>query len=220
VATAPQLVLASTSPRRKELLALLGIPFEVVDPGFEEGSQHPDRLTGPSTAAEQARRFAEGKAAACAAQHRDSLVLACDTLIDLDGTVLGKPTSREEARATLRALRGREHFVHSAVSLRHERTALHSSGIETVRVRMRAASDDEVERYIARGEWVGKAGSYAIQGEGGTLIEAVHGDYPAVVGLPLRLVAHLVSRHVSLPIDVEHLYRSAPYTNWMRFSGR
>jgi nucleoside triphosphate pyrophosphatase len=216
--TPPQLILASTSPRRRELLALLQIPFEVEDPGFQEDPEHLDTWHSPNTPSERALRFADGKAGACAASRRDALILACDTLIELDGKVLGKPTSLGDARSMLRALRGREHRVHSAVALRRERIGLRERALESVRVRMRAASDEGLERYLAGGEWVGKAGAYAIQGEAGALIAAIDGDYTAVVGLPLRLVAKLLGPHIPLAIDVEALYRLPPHASWSRFS--
>jgi septum formation protein len=210
-----QLILASTSPRRRELLGLLRVPFQVEVPRFEEDHVQPGRPIPPS---EQALRFAEGKAAATASAHPDALILACDTLIELDGKVLGKPTTLSEARAMLTALRGRQHRVHSAVALHRQRPSLREHGLESVRVDMRAFSDEVLERYLAGGEWEGKAGAYAIQGEGGSLIERIEGDYPAVVGLPLRLVASLLRPHVSLPGDVELLYRSPPHLNWRRLT--
>jgi septum formation protein len=214
-----QLILASTSPRRRELLALLQIPFQTLDPGIEEHLEAGDRVNAPRPR-EQALAFAERKAAACAASHRDALVLACDTLIDLDGMVLGKPASRTHAATMLRALRGREHQVHSAVALHGENIGLRQHAVESVHVRMRVASDRELERYLLGGEWAGKAGGYAIQGEGGSLIAAIRGDYPAVVGFPLRVVARLLAPYFSLPVDIDSLYRTAPYANWMRFAGR
>jgi septum formation protein len=209
----PQLILASTSSRRRTLLALLQVPFVVQDPGFEE---EPAGAAGPP--GQQAVRFAEGKAAAVAAAHPDALVLACDTLIDLDGRALGKPASREDAAAMLRALRGRVHQVHSAVALHRERSGLRRHALESVRVRMRAVADNELERYLTSGEWAGKAGAYAIQGRGGSLIDAIEGDYPAVVGLPLRLVVKLLRPELSIPIDIDRLYRSPPDPTWARFS--
>jgi septum formation protein len=198
---------------------LLQIPFQIHDPGIEEHVEPGDAVNA-TTPPEQALIFAERKAAACAASHQDALVLGCDTLIELDGMILGKPTSRKHAATMLRALRGREHQVHSAVALHRESIRIRQHAVESVRVRMRLASDQELERYLVGGEWAGKAGGYAIQGEGGSLIAAIHGDYPAVVGLPLRLVAKLLVPHFSLPVDVDSLYRTTPYANWMRFARR
>jgi septum formation protein len=208
-----RLTLASTSARRKDLLSLLQIPFEVAEPDFSE-----DPVAGAGDPAGQALRFAEGKAEVCARARPAHLVLGCDTLIELNGEVLGKPKSVHDARTMLRRLQGREHLVHSAVALRCMASHLHCTAIETVRVRMKALSDDEIERYLRSAEWMDKAGSYAIQGKGAELIDGIAGDYPAVVGLPLRRVAQLLGRHMSTPIDVDALYKSQPYSNWSRFS--
>jgi septum formation protein len=210
-----RLTLASTSPRRKDLLSLLQIPFEVAEPDFSE-----DPAAGASSGepARQALRFAEGKAEVCARARPAHLVLGCDTLIELNGEVLGKPTSVHEARTMLRRLHGREHLVHSAVALRCLSSDLRSAAIETVCVRMNTLSEEDIDRYLRSGEWTDKAGSYAIQGKGAELIEGIEGDYTAVVGLPLRLVAQLLGRHMTMPIDVESLYKSRPYLNWSRFS--
>jgi septum formation protein len=194
---------------------LLQVSFDVEAPPFQEDPDEPGMPTRPS---ELALRFAEGKAAATARTHPDALVLACDTLIELDGKVLGKPTTLAEARAMLTALRGRQHQVHSAVALHRQRTRLRERGLESVKVGMRAFTDEELEQYLTDGEWNGKAGAYAIQGKGNTLIEAVLGDYPAVVGLPLRLVAQLLRPFFQDHIDAETLYRYPPDPIWKRFS--
>jgi septum formation protein len=210
-----RLTLASTSPRRKDLLGLLQVAFEVAEPDFPEASAARGSTGDP---ARQALRFAEGKAEVCARARPELLVLGCDTLIELNGEVLGKPNSVHEARSMLHRLQGREHQVHSAVALRCLSSDLQHTAIETVRVRMKRLSDDDIDRYLQSGEWMDKAGSYAIQGKGAELIEGIEGDYTAVVGLPLRLVAQLLSRHMTMPIDVESLYKSRPYSNWSRFS--
>jgi septum formation protein len=205
------LILASTSPRRNELLALLHVPFVVVNPTFVEHST----VHQPSM---QAVHHADGKATAASKAYPNALVLACDTLIDLDGQVLGKPDSEADARAMLKRLQGRDHLVHSAVALRRACDGVKQNGIETVRVRMRTLSDLDLDRYVQSREWSDKAGAYAIQGAGGAFIQAIQGDYTAVVGLPLRLVASLLTSHLMLPVDVETVYRERPYGNWSRFS--
>jgi len=206
------LILASTSPRRKDLLALLQVPFEVVEPDFVE------RLRQGLAPDAQARQFADGKAASCAARFPDRLVLGSDTLIALDGEVLGKPTDLADARTMLRKLRGRAHLIHTAVALRRHADGIRDFGCETVRVWMRAVDDAELEAYVHTGESLGKAGAYSIQGVGGRLIERIAGDYTAAVGLPLRLTADLLRRHgLAVPADVDELYRAKPYPNWGRF---
>lgn len=210
---APSLILASTSPRRKELLSLLGIPFDIVDPGFVE--QVAERLAPE----EQARRFADGKARTCAARFPDRLVLGSDTLIALEGQALGKPADAEEARCMLDRLRGREHLIHTAVALRRHTDALHQDAVETVRVWMEAFTDAELDAYVRAGESLGKAGAYSIQGLGGRLIRKIEGDYTAAVGLPLRMTAGLLHAcGVALPIDLDELYRGKPYPNWAGFA--
>jgi septum formation protein len=209
-----RLILASRSPRRKDLLGLLNIPFEVAKPDFAERPD-PDATLDPRG---QASRFAAGKAHAAASEFPEDLVLSCDTSIELNGKLLGKADSAEEAWAMLESLQGREHFVHSAVALRSLSRNIQHDAIETVRIRMKRLDEVNLGRYIRTGEWTDKAGSYAIQGHGGDLINLIDGDYTAVVGLPLRLVAQLLDPYLSLPVDVESLYRSKPYPNWSRFS--
>ena len=206
------LVLASTSPRRKELFALLQIPFEVVEPDFHE------RIHADVLPAEQAKTFALGKAQSCVRQDADSLVLGSDTLIAVGETILGKPADRAEAGSMLRQLRGREHWIHTAVALCCPARRIQDVAVETVQVWMRPFSDADLEAYLASGEWQGKAGAYSIQGRGGSLIERIEGDFTAAVGLPLRLTASLLQKHdLPVPLDVEQLYRTKPYPNWGTF---
>jgi len=207
------LILASTSPRRKELLALLQLPFEVVEPDFQE------RIHADLPPEAQAWTFALGKAQSCAQPHADSLVLGSDTLIAVGETILGKPADRAEAAAMLRRLRGRDHRIYTAVALCCGARKIQEVAVDTVRVWMTPFSDADLEHYLASGEWQGKAGAYSIQGRGGSLIERIEGDFTAAVGLPLRLVASLLQKHgLPVPVDVEHLYRTKPYPNWGTFS--
>ena len=206
------LILASTSPRRKELLALLQLPFEVVEPDFVE------RIQAEVPPEAQAWTFALGKAQSCVRQHADSLVLGSDTLIAVGETILGKPADRAEAGAMLRRLRGREHYIYTAVALCCAVRRIQDVAVDRVRVRMKPFSDADLEAYLATGEWQGKAGAYSIQGHGGSLIERIEGDFTAAVGLPLRLTAALLQKHgLSVPVDVEQLYRTKPYPNWSTF---
>jgi len=210
-----RLVLASTSPRRKELLALLQVPFEVVDP------TSPEQLSRDHPPETQAQLFAERKARSCADRFPDRLVLGSDTLIAVGSDVMGKPSDLTEAGAMLRRLRGREHVIYTSVALFRKADGIQDVAVETVRVWMKNFSDAEVEEYLRTGESMGKAGAYSIQGRGGRLIDRIAGDYTAAVGLPLRLVADLLrKRGVSLPIDVEMLYRTKPYPNWDLFAPR
>lgn len=208
------LILASTSPRRHELLALLGIPFEARSPSFEE------RLVPDRPAIEQVQSFAQGKARSVARQEPEAIVLGSDTVIELDHAVLGKPADLAEARAMLRCLAGRDHQVRTAVALVCSACATDVVALSTAVVRMKPFDERVHEHYLATGESLGKAGAYSIQGEGGDLIDSIDGDFPTVVGLPLRLVARLLTQvGVSVPADLDELYATKPYANWARFPG-
>jgi septum formation protein len=206
-------ILASTSPRRHELLALLGIPFNVKNPSFDE------RLEADRPAIEQVRSFAQGKAQSIARQESDAIVLGSDTVIELDNDVIGKPVDLTDARAMLRRLAGRRHRVHTAVALVCSARAIDTVALSTTVVRMKPFDELAHERYLAVEESLGKAGAYSIQGEGGNLVDSIDGDFPTVVGLPLRLVALLLRQvGVKVPIDLDEIYAIKPYANWVRFS--
>lgn len=208
------LILASTSPRRHELLALLGIPFVARSPSFEE------RLVPDRPAIEQVQSFAQGKARSVARQEPEAIVLGSDTVIELDHAVLGKPADLAEARAMLRCLAGRDHQVRTAVALVCSACATDVVALSSAVVRMKPFDERVHEHYLATGESLGKAGAYSIQGEGGDLIDSIDGDFPTVVGLPLRLVAQLLTQvGVSVPADLDELYATKPYANWARFPG-
>jgi len=207
------LVLASTSPRRRELLALLGIPFDVKSPSFEE------RLVADRPAIEQVQSFAQGKAQSVARQEPEAIVLGSDTLIELNHNVLGKPADLAEARAMLRCLAGCDHYVHTAVALVCSTRTINVAAVSTVVVRMKPFDERMHERYLVTRESLGKAGAYSIQGDGGDLVDSIVGDFPTVVGLPLRLVAQLLTQvGVRVPVDLDGLYATKPYANWARFS--
>ena len=207
------IILASTSPRRRELLALLGIPFNVKHPSFDE------RLEVNRPAIEQVRSFARGKAQSVASQEPEAIVLGSDTVIELDHDVIGKPVDLTDARAMLRRLAGRDHRVHTAVAVVCSARVIDTVAMSTTVVRMKPFDELAHERYLAIGESFGKAGAYSIQGVGGNLIDSIDGDFPNVVGLPLRLVAQLLMQiDVSVPVDLDELYAMKPYANWARFS--
>lgn len=180
----PRLVLASSSPRRAEVLRTLGLDFRVEPPELDE-----EILSGepPSDTVE---RLARRKAATAA--RPDALALGADTLVALDGEVLGKPPDRAGTEAMLRSLSGRTHRVHTGVAVASpERT---ESGVRTTRVRFRALTADEISEYAATDEPADKAGAYGIQGMGASLVEAIEGDYFAVMGLPVSLTLELLER--------------------------
>jgi nucleoside triphosphate pyrophosphatase len=210
-----RVVLASSSPRRRELLTLLGITFEVVSPIFEE------RIIPGRTASDLVKYFSQGKAHSVAEDNPDTIVLGSDTLIELDGEVLGKPADLSEARAMLRQMAGREHLVHTAVTLACFARRIEATQLSTARVLMKRFDPEAHERYLATGDSLGKAGAYSIQGPGSELIESLDGDFTTVVGLPLQLVAALLEHAgVNVPVSVTALYATKPYGNWARFTSR
>ncbi|WP_413935594.1 Maf family protein [Nitrospira sp. BLG_1] len=208
-----QLVLASGSPRRKELLALLGVDFEVCTSEFPE---HPMAGWLPL---EQAKYFAREKARCVARVRLQDFILGSDTVIELDGHLLGKPLHLEDARIMLSRLAGRCHHVHTAVAICCQARGIDRVEASTTHVTMKVDVEDVYSRYLASQESLGKAGAYAIQGLGGDLVERIDGDYTTVVGLPLKLVARLL-QSVGYPIalDIEELYHRKPYANWHRFA--
>jgi septum formation protein len=208
-----QLVLASTSPRRRELLALLGLSFDVCSPTFEE-----QPIAGLSPL-DQVMRFALGKARSVAQARPHDLVLGSDTVIELDGRLLGKPLDLGDARAMLTRLAGRPHQVHTAVALCSQARSIEYVEVATATVHMKVDANQAIEHYLATHESLGKAGAYSIQGMGGDLVERIDGDYTTVVGLPVKMVARLLlSGGYPVPQDVEELYHLKPYPNWGRFA--
>ena len=186
----PRIVLASGSPRRRDLLGRLGVPFAVV-------ASYADESLPPGTAPEAAViRLAERKARAVAASGRvppGALVLAADTTVALDGELLGKPADNAESAAMLRRLLGRGHEVWTGVALLDPATGATRSAAVRSRVVMRRAADAEVAAYLATGEGRDKAGAYGIQGAAGAFVERVEGCWNNVVGLPLCAVADLLA---------------------------
>lgn len=179
----PFLILASSSPRRKDLLARLGIQFRIVPAEVEEES-----LNG-ELPHEQVSRLAHAKAKEISDRFPDSWVLGADTIVVVDGRVLGKPRDREEARSMLDTLAGRTHEVYTGYALMNA-----AAGVSLVRwvrslVTIRSLSPDEIEGYVDTGEPMDKAGSYAVQGIGSGIVESIGGSYTNVVGLPLCEVA-------------------------------
>ena len=180
----PRVILASQSPRRRELLTLVGIAHDVRPADIDE-SAFPDEAP-----AAHAERLARAKAERLAADEPGSVVVAADTIVVIDDLILGKPADAADARRTLRRLSGRTHTVFTAVAVARDGRTV--SGVEEVRVTFRALDDAEIAAYVATGEPMDKAGSYGIQGFGATIVERIEGDYFAVMGLPLvRLVGLL-----------------------------
>jgi septum formation protein len=208
-----RLILASTSPRRHDLLALLNIPFETVAPTYVE------RLSPHVCPVDQVCLFAEGKARSCEDLFADSLIIGCDTLIELESQVLGKPSDSRDAVHMLQRLSGRQHLIHTGVAVISTSTGRLETAVETVQVWFKSLSSREVEAYVATGESLGKAGAYGIQGRGADLIERIEGDYTAAVGLPLKTLARLLEGFgMIIPADLNDAYEQKSYPNWRRFT--
>lgn len=181
----PRVVLASASPRRRDLLRLIGIPHEIrpadIDETYISGEQP----------RQHAERLARAKADKVAATESDALVIGADTIVVVDGNVLGKPVNEADAMRMLSMLSGRSHVVITAVATAYNGRV--ESGVEEVVVAFRDLSREEIESYIATGEPMDKAGAYGIQGFGATIVRRVEGDYFAVMGLPLVRLTALMS---------------------------
>jgi septum formation protein len=179
------LVLASASPRRKELLERVGVPVEV-DPAAIDEAVRPDEPPLPYVT-----RMAVAKTAAVAARRPEAWVLGADTIVEVDGAILGKAADDAEALAMLRRLVGRTHRVSTAVCVRGPGGAGEERLVST-EVVMRDAGADELAAYVRSGEWRGKAGAYAVQGMAAALVTEVRGSITNVVGLPLAEVLALL----------------------------
>ena len=187
------LILASQSPRRRSLLAMLGLDFAVDTADIDETM---DPTLPPET---EVARLSEAKARAVEQKHPGDLILTADTIVVVDGCVLGKPRDAEEAMAFLRRLSGRRHRVvtHVCVGTTHENARVLASSSD---VYVRELTEDEMARYVATGEPFDKAGGYGIQGLGGLFIPRIDGSFTSVMGLPVVETAALLAPFgISLP---------------------
>lgn len=191
------LILASASPRRRQLFSLLGVPFSSLTADVEENRGHGEKPEG------MVCRLSRAKSEALAEDYPERLIVAADTIVVLDGQVLGKPAGADEAAAMLRRLRDRKHLVFSGLtalspSIRQQVTEL----VQTT-VWMRPYSDEEISRYVASGDPLDKAGAYAIQHQGFNPVAYIQGCYASVMGLPLCHLARALSRlGLILSVDV------------------
>jgi len=198
------LVLASGSSRRRELLSALGLPFVVAAAEVDE-QQRPGE---PPAALVQ--RLSRAKAVAVAARHPDAVIVGADTVVVLDGEVLGKPADAEDAVRMLRALRGRPHLVYSAVTALHVATGRQTTELSESGVWMRDYSDEEIAAYVASGDPLDKAGAYAIQHRDFAPVARIEGCYASVMGLPLgHLARALAGVGVTVPADVAQVCAAA-----------
>jgi len=186
------IILASKSPRRKAILAQMGFTFKVVAPPAINEESYIDANSLPASLA----RLAKAKALAVAEMYPGSLVLGADTVVVQGTMVLGKPASRENARAMLNALSGSRHRVHTGVALVCKACAFSATASACTDVFFRKAGIDEIEAYLALDEHRDKAGSYAIQGRAMAFVERINGCYYNVVGLPVAKTIGLFRRYV------------------------
>jgi len=172
--------LASISPRRRFLLETLGLDVVIVASSYDEQQPAGERIDP----VELVQTHAVGKALA-AAPHGPPVLVAADTIVALDGEMLGKPRDVNAARAMLARLSGRTHTVHTGFAVIDRRTQRRETGVESARVTFLPMSDDEIARYVATGEPLDKAGAYGIQGRGALFVASIAGDFYTVMGLPL-----------------------------------
>jgi septum formation protein len=207
-----RLILASTSPRRREILALLGVPFEVIAPRFEE------RVSDHISIGDEVLQFALGKARSVARDQSSSIVIGSDTMIFFDGRKIGKPVDEAEAGRMLGLLSGKRHTIHTGVAMVDGCGGPGLRMVDTVEVEMRHFTPEEVRDYVRVGESLDKAAAYSIQGQGRNLIKSIQGDYLAAVGLPLKSIAgYLEHRGFEIPCDVKQLYHEKRFLNWQTF---
>jgi septum formation protein len=188
-----RLVLASASPRRRELLARAALAFEVAESPYEED------LTLDLPPAALARHLAREKARAAGPAHPDSVLLAADTIVVLGERVLGKPADGEDARRMLRRLSGRAHRVITGFTVLDTNSGRETTASLETTVRFRSLREEEIEAYVAGGEPLDKAGAYAIQEGGARFVERMEGDYDNVVGLPVADVLRVLAEFGVFP---------------------
>ena len=174
-----KIILASASPRRKEILALTGLRFRV------EPSDYEETLDNAIKPHKLAKRLSLEKARAIAGKYRDALIIAADTFIVFRGKLLGKPHTSKEARKILRLLNGKSHSVITGYTMLDTGTGQKITRSVETKVWFKKMSSQELDAYAATGEPIGKAGAYAIQGRGAMIVKKIEGDYLNVVGLPL-----------------------------------
>ncbi|MCL2013705.1 MAG: Maf family protein [Oscillospiraceae bacterium] len=175
-------ILASQSPRREELLALVLDTFEIIPAKIDESFMQNE------SALEYVRRMARRKAEAVAKNNPDTVVIGCDTIVEIDGKIFGKPENEDDAERMLATLSGRFHQVITAVNIQNAKKDIAFS--EETRVEFWKLSKEQISQYVQSGECFDKAGAYAIQGRGALLVKSINGDYYNVVGLPVARLAH------------------------------
>ena len=185
-------ILASRSPRRREILSLMGIRFESMDPEVADENSYID----PRDLENSLRRLAAAKAESIAQKHPRALVLGADTVVVKSAEIMGKPADRDEAAQTLRLLSGSQHTVITAVALVCGETDFRESSANRTTVSFRNLSEAEIDAYLSLEEYKDKAGSYAIQGRAMTFVDKIDGCYYNVVGLPVTATLSLLKQFV------------------------
>jgi septum formation protein len=175
-----RVILASGSPRRKELMDLTGLKYQVITPNVDE------KVLPEEAPRDHVERLAREKATSVAANHPDDVVIGCDTIVIINGrNILGKPNNRKDAKLMLTSLAGREHTVLSSVAaVWHKKSKQRVVTVES-RVRMKMLEEWEMNWYLDSGEYKGKAGGYGLQGKAAIFIEGIVGSHTNVIGLPL-----------------------------------
>ncbi|MGG6313518.1 Maf family protein [Paenibacillus macerans] len=185
-----RIILASTSPRRRELIASLHIPFDVVPSHADEST--PETWTPEQIVMELAGRKADAVYHALETAERNGVIVGSDTIVVRDGDVLGKPQDEREAADMLRSLQGRSHTVFTGVACVDALTGRRKIDFRSTIVTMKALSEERIQAYARSGEGLDKAGAYAIQGLGATIVTGIEGCYFNVVGLPLSLLVDML----------------------------
>jgi len=187
-ATEPTIILASASPRRSELLRQIGVEFEL-EPSQVEERPHPDEAPP-----DYITRIARAKVIAVARQRETGLIIGADTIVVLDGRLIGKPQDPADAQNMLKQLSGRWHAVMTGVALYDVETRHEVADYDKTLVKFAQLTDREIEWYVGTGEPLDKAGAYGIQGLGGLFVDEIAGNYYNVVGLPIPLIYRLARR--------------------------
>lgn len=195
-----QIILASGSPRRKEILELLGLEFEVVDSGYDED------LIKTDDPVELVEELALQKALSVAKQFNDALIIGGDTTVYVAGELVGKPTDKKDAERIIRLLSGTTHMVVTGVAVVNSLTGDSVVGHEEGWVRFKTLTEDEINRYISSGVWRGFAGGYAMQGAAAPFVSEQTGSLSAIIGMPVVLTADLLEQMgVGVEVSPEEL---------------
>lgn len=191
----PSLILASASPRRRQLLRSIGLDFRIIPAHVDE-----NYLAGESPA-QHVRRLSTIKAMAVAQKYQKAWVLGADTIVVIDETILGKPKNKAQAKNMLKTLSGREHKVFTGVTIAHRTLNIYEKKVVQSTVRFKTISTEEMNWYTACDEPYDKAGGYAVQGKGAIFIKSIRGSYSNVIGLPLCEVVELLKKYDVMTLD-------------------